>query len=69
MNKSKTYSIITRGITKSKKNHLKRVANQNRTSVNSIMLYAIDEYLDNHSVTSNNIDAIMDISKQNLVTN
>ena len=45
MNKSKTYSILTRGITKSEKNKLKKIAKEKRLSVNGIMIRAITEYL------------------------
>lgn len=46
MQKSKTYTVLTRGVKKADRNKLKRIAKQTRLSVNSIMLNAIDDYLD-----------------------
>jgi len=43
--KKKTHTLIVRGVEKSKKNALKKLAKDSRNSVNSIMLHAIDLYI------------------------
>lgn len=45
MNKTKTHTIITRGVDKFTRNWLKREAIKKRTSVNSVILGAIDSYI------------------------
>jgi hypothetical protein len=51
----KTHTLIVRGVSKSVKNKLKRVAKGNRLSVNSTMLHAIDYYLGNETSVNKEI--------------
>ena len=43
MNSSKTHTLLVRGIEKSKKNSLKRIAKLKRQSVNALILSIVDE--------------------------
>lgn len=45
MQKVKTHTLVTRGVSKSDRNKLKRIAKDQKNSVNSIMLHAIDSYI------------------------
>jgi hypothetical protein len=47
MQKTKTHTLIVRGVEKSKKNKLKVIARKHKRSVNYIMLHAVDYYLGN----------------------
>lgn len=57
MIKAKTHTLIVRGVTKSTKNKLKKFAKDNRLSVNSAMLHAVDYYLGNEKSVVNEIRA------------
>lgn len=52
---TKTHTLIIRGVAKSDKNKLKRIARERKDSVNKVMLHAIEYYLGNQISTSKEI--------------